>query len=710
MKASLALALHFHQPTGNFDHVIKRACDKCYMPFLEMIKRFPEIKINLHFTGCLLEWAEENRPEMLKMVREMAASGQAELLSGGFYEPILISIPPEDRRRQIDMLTRYIKEKFSYEAKGAWVAERIWEPVLASTFNEAGIKYIILDDTHFLYAGVPKEKTYGYYMTEDNGKTLAVFPSDKVLRYSIPYKMPHECTAYMRGVSEREPGSLFVYGDDAEKFGEWPGTYKWVYEEKWLENFFNELMASKDWLQTVKLSDCLESRKPEGRVYIPAASYEEMLQWSLPSDVQEVMEDVISDIQANGKEDFYRPFIRGGFWRNFLSKYPESNQMNKKMLYVSGKLESLRDSNQKNKALLEAEKELFKGQCNCAYWHGVFGGLYLYHLRNAVYGHLIKSEAIIDKALYGKKQIPRFQEIDVDADGLDEVILENGDISLYFAPEEGGVLKEFDSKKVSQNFINTLTRRKEAYHRKIIKKLQEGFNKENNDEVKTIHDGIKVVDEELKDQLNYDWYGRYCLVDHFMSEDVSIKDFMKCKYNEIGDFVKGAYQKRVEKSVDGLDLIMERQGSVGDSRVEVIKRIKFPTKGGNFEAEYTITNIGDNTSEFVFGAEFNITMPSADSDKYKVISDKEEASHLLGDVFEVVGSRKMEVRDAEAHASLIFEFSDECSIWHFPINTVSQSEKAYELNYQGSSIFPHQKMSLKAGQTKELTIKVLLKV
>ena len=291
------MAIHFHQPVGNFDHVIGHAADKCYIPFLETLEKYPEIKMTFHFSGCLLEWAAKERPEIIQRVRKMVQSGQIEMMGGSFYEAILPAIPKGDRLRQINMLTEYVKETFGYEPKGAWVPERVWEPELASDLNDAGIKYIILDDTHFMYAGIKKDKTYGYYVTEDNGKEVCVFPSDKELRYHIPFKMPHECVGYMKSVAEKKENPLFVYGDDGEKFGEWPGTYKWVYEEKWLKNFFEELSKNSGWLKTEHLSDCMAERAPEGRVYLPTSSYEEMLEWALPAEMQEDLEDIKKDLQ-----------------------------------------------------------------------------------------------------------------------------------------------------------------------------------------------------------------------------------------------------------------------------------------------------------------------------------------------------------------------------------------------------------------------------
>ena len=708
MKADFAIVLHFHQPVGNFDHVINEACDKCYVPFLETLRKYPAIKMTLHFSGCLLEWAEQKKPEILGMVREIAETGQVEIMSGGFYEPILPVIPPGDGLAQIRMLNEYVRSKFSCEAKGAWIAERVWEPSLPSVLHDAGIEYVVLDDTHFIYSGISKEKTYGYYITEDNARGVAVFPSDKILRYYIPFKAPSESMDYMRSVLRGKDNLLFVYGDDGEKFGEWPGTHKWVFEEKWLERFFGEIIQNKDWLDTVKLSECLRKRPPEGRVYLPAASYEEMLKWALPAEAAQQMENALEDLRQSGKEDLYRPFIRGGFWRNFLAKYPESDHMNKKMVYVSGKLERLRAGRKARPPLAAAEKDLFRGQCNCAYWHGIYGGLYLFHIRKAVYHHLIRSEVLMDRVRYGRRQFCAADVSDVDADGLDEVILENREVSLYFAPAEGGILKELDSKPACQNLINSLARRKEVYHDKILEKIRRA-GVEETDKVRTIHDDVQAADARLKDHLYYDRYGRYSLIDHFFGSDVDIEAFSRCAYEEAGDFIRGIYDFEVKKTRRGIMLVMQREGLAGGSGVHVAKEIFLPARDASFKVQYRIVNRADGEMDLVFGPEFNVTMPDADAEKYSLVINGDEKHHELGDMVRHEGARRIEIRDADRQLSFEMVLGEECPLWHFPVRTVSQSEKAYELHYQSSVLLPRIRLKLGAGEEKrfDLGIKLL---
>ncbi|MGB2961640.1 MAG: alpha-amylase/4-alpha-glucanotransferase domain-containing protein [Candidatus Omnitrophota bacterium] len=701
-----AMAIHFHQPVGNFDHVMERACDKCYIPFLDTLRKYPDVRMTFHFTGCLLEWVEKNRPEMVETVKGMVKSRQVEVMSGGFYEPILPSIPVGDRLRQIRMLSDYVRSNFSFEAKGAWVAERVWEPELPSILYDAGIKYVILDETHFLYSGIPKKRTYGYYMTEDSAKPVAVFPSDKVLRYFMPFRMPEETIGYMRGVLQENPNATFIYGDDGEKFGEWPGTHQWVFGEKWLEKFFDVLMQNADWLKTSTMLECLEKNPPLGKVYLPTVSYDEMMEWALPADTQELFEDVHADIRASGKEDYYRPFIRGGFWRNFLAKYPESDHMNKKMIYVSKKLDNLRgEKNKKTDVLAEAEKNLFRGQCNCAYWHGVFGGLYLFHLRNAIYHHLVKCETLMDEICYGNRSFCKVNVFDLDADGSDDIVLENKDLALYIDPAEGGILKELDSKAACHNLINTLARRKEAYHRKIIEKIRTNDFRDPQ-EVKTIHDRIQEVAPGIEEHLVYDGYSRCCLVDHFLSKEASVDDFLKRKYEEKGDFVGGKYDFKVEKSGGGVIVIMKREGTVEGVDLELTKKVTLPPKGSFLDVKYVITNTGRKALRTVFAPEFSLTMPDGDSERYRFVFGDENADCRLGETGQAASVKKAAIVDAQNEFSVQVKVDPSCRLWHVPIKTASQSERAYELNYQGSAIVPAVAVDLEPGGKKELDLRI----
>src|SRR3954454_16269120 len=97
----LILALHNHQPVGNFDGVFEAAYRDSYLPFLEVMEDYPQIPFALHTSGPLLEWLEARRAEYVARVRALVEAGRLEVLGGGFSEPILTMIPHRDRVGQI---------------------------------------------------------------------------------------------------------------------------------------------------------------------------------------------------------------------------------------------------------------------------------------------------------------------------------------------------------------------------------------------------------------------------------------------------------------------------------------------------------------------------------------------------------------------------------------------------------------------------------
>ena len=84
-QVRLILALHNHQPVGNFDGVFEDAYRTSYLPFLDVLEGYPELPFALHTSGPLLEWLIERHPEYITRLRRMVESGRLEILGGAFY-------------------------------------------------------------------------------------------------------------------------------------------------------------------------------------------------------------------------------------------------------------------------------------------------------------------------------------------------------------------------------------------------------------------------------------------------------------------------------------------------------------------------------------------------------------------------------------------------------------------------------------------------
>ena len=461
----LILALHNHQPVGNFDGVFEAAYRDSYRPFLDVIEGYADIPFVLHTSGPLMEWLVERHPDYVARVRRLVDAGRVEILGGGFTEPIMTMIPHRDRVGQIRAYSRYLENLFGQPTRGMWMPERVWEQHLVRSLREAEIEYTVLDDFHFQKAGMADADLHGYYLTEDEGSLVKIFPGAERLRYLIPFHEPHDAYEYLRAIARERPGSTVVFADDGEKFGSWPETYDHVYNKGWLRRFCDMLAANRDWLQATTFARVVDSSVPMGKVYLPDSSYREMTEWVLPPDQLSRFVHAEKSTRGNPEADRLRPFARaGGYWRNFKAKYAESDEMYSRMLGLSHRLANLHpDADPDYRDMARAD--LYRGQCNCPYWHGAFGGLYLPHLRNAIYRHLIAAHNALDDA--EGKIGPRvsLDVADFNLDARQEVRLENDALIAYVRPASGGHLYELDVRHALTNVLSTLDRRPEALPR-----------------------------------------------------------------------------------------------------------------------------------------------------------------------------------------------------------------------------------------------------
>ncbi len=702
-KIKFAIGIHNHQPIGNFDFVFEEAYHKAYLPFLEVLSRHPKIKLAMHYSGYLFDWLLKRDQKLAQQLRRLVESGQVEMMTGGYYEPILVNIPDADKIGQIQKLNQFIKQHTGYDPVGLWLAERIWEPQLPKPLAQAGVRYVVIDDSHFKSAGLEERDLYGYYVTEETGCVVNIFPISERLRYTMPFQPPEVTIDYLRSIADENSDRLIVFADDGEKFGIWPGTYEHCYQNQWLERFFSLLEANLDWIEIVHFSEALDKLLPLGKVYLPTASYREMMEWALPAATIERYEQFEQQLKAHGLFDEYKVFVRGGFWRNFLAKYPESNNLHKKSLWVSSKIQRLKDTPKYDQRLVnEAQDHLWAGQTNCPYWHGVFGGLYLNNLRFAVYHHMIQAENIIDRATRSQQERDQgwidVNAVDFDADGRKELIVETPALNLYLAPELGGTLFEMDYKPKAINLLDTMTRRKEAYHNKLLA-LDHQQTEQTKNGVASIHDLVIAKEPDLAKKLKYDRYRRTALIDHFLAPNTNLKQLADCDYIEQGDFIASPYQCETEWLDNCLSISMRRLGWVtGEGQnyqVNLTKVLIIDPKRSILTIRYRIRNQANVAAELWFAPELNYALLAGNSnDRYFYFDRELNESRHLASSGEVIGVKQMGLKDEWLKIDVQLQFDRAATIWRFPIETISQSEAGFERVYQSSAVVPNWKIRL----------------
>ena len=233
-----------------------------------------------------------------------------------------------------------VEETFGRRPIGAWLAERVWEPDLPTSLAAAGYRWTILDDSHLRAAAIPEDRMWGPYTTEDQGRLISVFGTEQGLRYRIPFQDVDAVIDYLREHATEGGERVGTMGDDGEKFGAWPTTWEHCWGEgRWVERFFEALEANADWLSTVRPSDWLATNPPIGRTYIPTGSYAEMGEWALPPEESLAFAAALHRARDTGAPE--ARWLRGAFWRNFQVKYREINDLHKRMLRVSAKVDAM---------------------------------------------------------------------------------------------------------------------------------------------------------------------------------------------------------------------------------------------------------------------------------------------------------------------------------------------------------------------------------
>ena len=688
-RVRLVLALHNHQPIGNFEGVFESAYQDSYAPFVEILEQYPDLAISLHTSGSLMEWLVAAHPEYIDRVRGLVDRGQVEILGGPFYEPILACIPSRDRIGQITAYSRYLEKLFGCRVRGMWVPERVWEQSFTSDICRAGIDYTILDDFHFRCAGLPEENLHSYYTTEDEGRLLKIFPGSERLRYTIPFLDPQETINHLRMIADRCENAVVTFGDDGEKFGTWPGTKKHVYQDGWLRRFLDALRHNSDWLRVCTLSEAVDHVAPLGTCYIPDSSYREMTEWAFPVQRQFEYKHLGERKQSDPEWPQIKQFVRGGFWRNFRVKYPEANEMYARMLQVSASLEAAladaRGDRDRTAHLNEARTELYRAQCNCSYWHGAFGGLYLPHLRNAVYSHLIAADNLIEKAAGRPDRWVEIAAADYNLDARKELRIASDRMVAYFSPSRGGHLYELDVRSTRHNALATLNRRPEVYHEVV---REAGQHQGGHSECASIHDVVSFKQPDLDKKLVYDRWARKSLVDHFLQPGLTLDRFQASE-GDLSDFAGGVYDCRLRRSRERVEAHMTREGQVGPYRVRVSKVVALDLKRGRtLEVSYELENLPTDVP-IHFGVEFNVAGVAAGaSDRYYYDASGRQLGQLQS-VLDLAECERIGLIDEWLGTDIAIECSQPADVWALPIQTVSQSEGGFELVHQSCCIMPH---------------------
>ncbi|MGA2974869.1 MAG: alpha-amylase/4-alpha-glucanotransferase domain-containing protein [Spirochaetia bacterium] len=667
-KTRIIVGTHNHILLGRDDAAAESLYQESCKPLLAVLYRYPDFPVALHYSGILMEWLEERHPEFLTLLGEMVGRGQVEILGGGYYDPILPLIPMNDKLGQLEKMTTWLRVRFETRPRGCWIAEKIWEPSLASVLRASGIDYTFVEDVQFAMAGATESGLYQAFLTEDQGKIITVFPLSSPLTDLAASAAPADAVAFLRDLSRSEGNGqpvAVVLIDGAATAGS-------LLRNDWLEGFIRLASENAEWLDPATPGQYLRDNPPTRRLFIPSSASADVMRWALAPDRRAAYNHVRA---LASERDGGGQFVMGGHFRNFLSRYPEAWLMYAKMMNTHILVNQVRGDKYKKKA---AQNELWKGQCHHAYWHGGAGGIYENCLRKAVYQSLIEAEKITRAT---EIFAPSIISVDYDMDNSIEYLYQGSELNAYIH-SRGAALFELDFLPASWNYLDTMVDRENG-----------------NDADGQAHGGA------MKPCFAYQ---RKAFIDHFFSVGCVIRDFEAGTLPERGDFVAGQYDL-VELNRALPELLMRRDGAVLGEGVSQPVRIekRFVFRPRSIDVYYRVTNQGEHDVAARLGVEINVSLAARSADSGRLfLLDEDRKKEIGTDTAEIDGVQGLLVRDVRNEVSVTLSSALAFRFWNMPVETPAQAPGSGRKEFQSHCFVPLWDLSLRTGETWENHISV----
>jgi hypothetical protein len=432
-SVSVILGSHCHVPDGLAETDYETAYDERLKPFLSALYRYPQIPAVLHYSGPLLYWVERRRAAFFDLIREMLKRNQIEILSGGFYEPAMHLLTPQDRMGQVEMLSTYIRKHFGKRSTGAWIPGDCWEQSVVTPLANCAIAYTFLPEHFFAAAGVKPVSLGQPVYTENQGALIMVFPM-----------LPFGAAAPQRPSLNTAQGKAqdpFVDEEARAQARTGPLTVRHLLEligergQNGVYTIFPERFSGDGADTQADICAFLEE----------SVSPDREVNWTTPARFRKAQ-------SGDSKQSMRRVYFSCGRERNFLTECPEANTIYAKMVFTGDLVRQLRGDRQRKYA---AMREVYKAQCCNLYSSLPRHTITDPALRHAAYRALLSAERMTRET---KKTVNTLHRFDFDFDSGQEDIFRGNALRVY-AHRKGGHIFGIDYLPVCWNYIDSFGRR-----------------------------------------------------------------------------------------------------------------------------------------------------------------------------------------------------------------------------------------------------------
>ena len=409
-KLSLILGSHAHVPSGSPECEFERVYEKKMRPFVSNLCRYPNIQAVLHYSGVLLYWVERTHPEFLMLIEDMVTRKQAEILGGGFYEPMFPLIPPQDRIGQIELLTTYLRKHFGKRPLGCWIPGMAWEQHLAASLCACDMNYTFLSRKQFIDAGMSGAELFSPCISEDQGKLIVIFPVSLSTEAELAEKSFSQVFIELKKKIDEEidfssgGGIVTVFPENISCSPDEAPDTAW-------NRFFEEISLSENIVESTLPSKVLKSQKTFKKASFPDSS---------------------------SLENNFSP-------RRFLIDHCEANGIYSKMIFANVLISQLKGDKERKQ---NAREELWKAQDSFLFIPG--GGQIRHELRKAAYSSLLRAERLSREK---GKFISSLIQYDFDLDGVKEYLFQDARINCYIQQQGAGVF-ELDYLPKDWNYLD----------------------------------------------------------------------------------------------------------------------------------------------------------------------------------------------------------------------------------------------------------------
>lgn len=411
-ERNLIFGIYSQRPLGTNKEDFEFDLVHCYKPVLTYLYANPHIKFSLYLSGIILEWLENEYPEINMLISDMIKNKQIEMLTGGYYDPILSIMPIKDRALQIEKLTTFIRKRFGKRPKCLWLTEQLWNPTLINTLHTCSIESVFINSNTTSYSDTIDNAPF---IMQEMGKNSIVFPMDYHLENYIFSDESTINSRLLHSINDNDLGICFIKAQDIVSRAILKNDGDIVDTLVYINNF----IKTND-IKPILPSEYIEKYKNQfNKSFLPSGWYRKD---QLPAKV-------------NHYQDM---FIR----------YPELMHIYGKMHYVEQLTKNIRKEKSLKKLCIQ---EILKSQSFGTYTQGISGGIYRNYLRKETYKHLIEAEkASREKGVF----TTNLQSYDIDLDLIEEYLYRGKNITSVL-DLKGGALTEFDYLITSWNYMDT---------------------------------------------------------------------------------------------------------------------------------------------------------------------------------------------------------------------------------------------------------------